>query len=161
MPLRRISVVVLFLFSCGSVAQTGLKPPKSGVKPPAAKGAAQPPIAIGNAATDAELREKTIERIFECLAPGLPQDWLRAWIEIVEKGEVAWNERSLEGRYFYLTSANREKPHELQSCDAKEVAELTVSLNQFLDPDKRRWKAVRLEFNRGDGSFELKYDYGQ
>jgi|CXWL01.1.fsa_nt_gi hypothetical protein len=146
-----ISALVL-VFSFSAVAQTGLKVPKAGTKPPASS--AQPPAA----STDDAERAKIIERIFECLASGLPQDWWRAWAEFVEKDETAWNERSIEGRFFYLTNTERTKPQDLKSCDAKEVAELTYSLNQFLDPDKRRWKIARLEFGR-DGSFELKYDY--
>lgn len=132
-----------------ATAQTGLKVPK-------AKPRAEAPAA---SADEAE-RSKIIERVFECLATGLPKDWWRAWVEIVERGEVSWNERNLEGRFFYLTDAERTKPQDLKPCDAKEIAELTYSLNQFLDLDKRRWKLARLAFNR-DGSFELKYDYGQ
>ncbi|MGQ0510313.1 MAG: hypothetical protein ACT4P9_06835 [Betaproteobacteria bacterium] len=128
--------------------------PKAGAKPPAASAKAPP------ASDDAAERSKTIERIFECLAAGLPQDWWRAWAEFAQREEIAWNERSIEGRFFYLTNTDRSKPQDLKSCDAREVAELTLSLNQFLDPDKRRWKAARLEFGR-DGSFELKYDYSQ
>jgi len=146
-----ISLAVAF----GAAAQTGLKVPKAAAKPPAASAKAKPP------ATDDEAeRSKAIERVFECLAAGLPKDWWRAWVEIAEREETAWNERSFESRYFYLTDAERNKPLDLKPCDAKEVAELTFSLNQFLDPDKRRWKIATLEFNR-DGSFQLKYDYGQ
>lgn len=156
MPWRTLFLAAVLAFSASAIAQSGLKVPKAGAKPPAA--ATKPKPA---AATDDEAeRAKTIERIFECLASGLPQDWWRAWAEFAEKEETAWNERSIEGRFFYLTNTERTKPQDLKSCDAKEVAELTFSLNQFLDPDKRRWKSARLEFGR-DGSFELKYDYGQ
>ncbi len=133
----------------GATAQTGLKVPK-------AKPRAEAPA---TSADEAE-RSKIIERTFECLAAGLPKDWWRAWVEITEQGESSWNERSLEGRFFYLTDSERTRPQDLKPCDAKEIAELTYSLNQFLDLDKRRWKVARLAFNR-DGSFELKYDYGQ
>jgi len=156
MHLRLLVSAIALAVAFGAAAQTGLKVPKAGAKPPAASAKPKPP-----AATDDEAeRSKIVERIFECLAAGLPKDWWRAWVEIVEKGETSWNERSLEGRFFYLTDAERTKPQDLKSCDAKEIAELTSSLNQFLDPDKRRWKIVTLEFNR-DGSFQLKYDYGQ
>lgn len=149
MSWRLLLAAIFLAFTFGAAAQTGLKVPK-------AKPRADAPAAD---ADEAE-RGKTLERIFECLASGLPQDWWRAWVEIVERGEISWNERRLEGRYFYLTDAERTKPQDLKPCDAKEVAELTFSLNQFLDPEKRRWKLARLSFNR-DGSFELKYDYAQ
>ncbi len=160
MSWRALISAVVFGFSSGAFAQTGLKVPEAGARSPAAKAPARRPVEPVAANTDEAERTKTIERIFECLASGLPRDWRRAWVEIIEKGEVAWNERRFESRYFYLTDAERIEPQDLKSCDAKEVAELTYSLNQFLDPDKRRWKVARLEFGR-DGSFELKYDYGQ
>lgn len=156
MTWRLLSSALAITIAFGASAQTGLKVPKAGAKPPPAATKAKPAAP----ADDEAERSKTIERIFECLAAGLPQDWWRAWAEFAEKEETAWNERSIEGRFFYLTNTERTKPQELKSCDAKEVAELTFSLNQFLDPDKRRWKSSRLEFGR-DGSFELKYDYGQ
>jgi hypothetical protein len=157
MTLRFLLSAIALAMAFGASAQTGLKVPKSGAKPPAASATAKSPPA---ASDDEAERSKTIERIFECLASGLSQDWWRAWVEFAQREEIAWNERSIEGRFFYLTNSERTKPQELRSCDAKEVAELTLSLNQYLDPDKRRWKSVRLEFGR-DGSFELKYDYGQ
>lgn len=161
MLLRILISAVAFAVSSVAVAQSGLKPPAA--KPPAAmKAPAKAPAKAPEPAASANEaeRDKTIERIFECLASGLPQDWWRASVEIVEKGEVSWNERSFESRYSYLTDTERTKPQDLKPCDAKEVAELTFSLNQFLEPEKRRWKLARLTFGR-DGSFELKYDYGQ
>jgi len=149
MSWRLLLAVFSLSLAFGAAAQTGLKVPK-----------AKPRAEVPAASADEAERSKIIERVFECLAAGLPKDWWRAWVEIVERGEVSWNERNLEGRFFYLTDAERTKPQDLKPCDAKEIAELTYSLNQFLDLDKRRWKLARLAFNR-DGSFELKYDYGQ
>lgn len=45
-------------------------------------------------------------------------------------------------------------------CNAREVAERVYALNDFLEPERRRWKAATLVFT-GDGKFELKYDYGK
>lgn len=162
MSWRLLICTIAAAFATSAFAQTGLKAPaKAGPKPPATKATAKPPAKLPDTASSDEAeRSKIIERVFECLAYGLPRDWWRASVEIVEKGEVTWNERSFESRYFYLTDGERTKPQDLKPCDAKEVAELTFSLNQFLDPDKRRWKVARLEFGR-DGSFELKYDYGR
>lgn len=160
MTWRFVLSAIALTVASGATAQTGLRLPKAGAEPPPAWSPATAIARPAAASTDEAERSKTIERIFECLAAGLPKDWWRAQVEIVERGEVAWNERSLEGRFTYLTNTERTKPQDLKSCDAKEVAELTYSLNQFLDPDKRRWKAAKLEFNR-DGSFELKYDYGK
>ncbi len=157
---RHLIAAFALAFASSAIAQTGLKVPKVAAKPPAAKAPATATTQPPSASTDEAERAKTIERIFECLVPGLPKDWWRALVDIVERGEVAWNERSLEGRFTYLTDTERNQLQDLRSCDAKEVAELTISLNRFLDLDKRRWKSARLEFNR-DGSFELKYDYGQ
>lgn len=160
MTWRFVLLAIALTVASGAAAQTGLRLPKAEAESPPVRSPATTLAPPAAASTDEAERSKTIERIFECLAAGLPNNWWRAQIEIVERGEVAWNERSLEGRFTYLTDAERTKPLDLKSCDAKEVAELTYSLNQFLDPAKRRWKVAKLEFNR-DGSFELKYDYGQ
>jgi len=156
-----ISAFVLVI-SSSAIAQNGLKVPKAGAKPPATKAPAGAGGQAGAASTDEAERAKTMERILECLAPGLPQDWWRAWVElVVEKEETAWNQRIFEGRFFYLTNTERTKSQDLKSCDPKEVAELAISLNQFLDPEKKRWNSLKLEFNREGGSFALKYSYGR
>ncbi|MDP2324802.1 MAG: hypothetical protein Q8N51_12325, partial [Gammaproteobacteria bacterium] len=111
MPWHVLISAVVLAISSSAIAQSGLKVPKA-----PASTAAQPA-----ASADEAERAKTIERIFECLASGLPQDWWRAWAEFAERGETAWNERSIEGRFFYLTNAERTKPQDLKSCDAKEV----------------------------------------
>lgn len=160
MSSRLLVAGIALAVAFGAAAQTGLKVPKAGTKPPSTKAPAKQPAKPDLAISDEAERSKTIEQIFACLALGLPKDWWRAWAEIVEREETAWNERSFESRSFYLTDAERTKAQDLKPCDAKEVAELTFSLNQFLDPEKRRWKLARLTFGR-DGSFELKYDYGQ
>jgi len=160
MSRRLLICTIAAAFASSAVAQTGFKAPKPGAKPPATKAPAKQPAKPNTASADEAERSRIIERVFECLASGLPQDWWRASVEIVEKGQAAWNEHTFESRYSYLTDTERTKAQDLKPCDAKEVAELTFSLNQFLDPDKRRWKLARLTFSR-DGSFELKYDYGQ
>ncbi len=151
---------VVLVFASGAVAQTDPKVPKSAAKPPSAKAPAKASLQPHAASPEEAERVKTIEQIFECLASGLPQDWWQAWVEFAEREGAGWNDRIIEGRFFYLIDAERTMPQELKTCGAREVAELTYSLNQFLNPDQRRWKAARLEFNRG-GSFELNYDYGK
>jgi len=152
--MRLFVCAIALAVASGAFAQTGLRLPGGGANPPAA-GATAPPQA---ASEDQAERDDTIGRIFKCIAAGLPQDWWRAWLEFADLGQPAWNERSIEGRFFYLTDAQRTGPRELRTCDAREVGELAVSLNKFLDPDKRRWRTARLEFDR-EGNFELKYEY--
>ncbi len=118
MSIRLLVFGIALAVASSAAAQTGLKVPKPGAKPPATSAKPKPPAASDDEAE----RGKIIERVFECLAAGLPKDWWRAGVEIVERGEVSWNERNLEGRFFYLTDSERTRPQDLKPCDAKEIA---------------------------------------
>ncbi len=154
MLLRLLAVGIVLSIASGAAAQTGIRVPKAGASAPAAGAMAKPPAA---SAQEVE-RNRTIDRILKCLAFGLPQDWWRAWVEFADHGQALWNERSIEGRFFYLTDTDRITPRDLKACNAREVGELTYSLNRLLDPDKRRWRTARLEFDR-EGNFNLTYEY--
>jgi hypothetical protein len=126
-------------------AQSGLKPPPSKPKP----------------ATQAEEERagvQAIEKIFACLAAGLPPEWRRAWVVVTELESDA-KERRFEGKFFYSLDPAGAKPVDLVPCSAREVAQGVYALNEFLEPEKRQWKVATLVFTREDGKFELKYDY--
>jgi hypothetical protein len=137
-------------------AQTGLKPPATKSKPKAAAKSEQGPTKAEEDSAGAE----AVEKIFACLAAGLPPEWRRAWVVVTElEGDT--KERRFEGKFYYSPDPRGAKPMELKPCDAREVAQGVYRLNDFLEPEKRQWKVATLTFTRDDGKFELKYDYAK
>ena len=124
---------------------TGLKPK------PAAEAPKKPAPEEENAG------EKAVEKIFICIADGLPKEWRRAWV-IVTELEGGDKERKFEGKFLYSLDASGTNPQQLKPCDAKEVAQGVYQLNNFLEYDKRQWKVATLIFT-SEGKFEIKYDY--
>ncbi len=99
-----------------------------------------------------KLDAKTVEQIFSCLAPGLPQDWKKTWVVVTADAAAA---------KFYVTSTYRdEDAEEFVPCNVQEIARRIVKLNDALPPDQRRWKSARLAID-SEGEFELKYDYSK
>lgn len=97
-----------------------------------------------------------MEKIFACLAVGLPKGWRSATVEVIEIASTG-NERQFEARYT-CTDASDATPRQFQPCDATSPAKSVHGLNEFLEPEKRQWKRAILTFS-SDGKFELKYDY--
>ena len=147
---------LVLLFACtfalhASAQGTGLKPPETttkskpaGQKKPAADEEDNPGV-------------KAVEKIFVCLAKGLPKEWRRAWVVVTElSGDD--RERNFEGKFFYSLDDAGAKPVALVPCNAREVAQGVYALNDYLEVEKRRWKVATLVFTT-DGKFEIKYDY--
>ena len=152
----------VFLFACAfalnaSAQGTGLKPPETTTKSkPAAKPAGQK-----KPAADEEDNPgvQAVEKIFVCLAKGLPKEWRRAWVVVTElSGDD--RERNFEGKFFYSLDDAGATPVALVPCNAREVAHGVYGLNDYLEFDKRKWKVATLVFTT-DGKFELKYDYAK
>jgi len=130
---------------------TGLKP-STGASKPAAKSAQKPPVTV-----DSEANVKAVERIFQCIAEGLPKEWRQARVVVTEISGSD-KERNFEGKFEYSTQADGSKPEPLKPCDPREVAQGVYDLNEFLSPEKRKWKVATLTFT-SEGKFEIKYDY--
>ena len=150
----------VFLFACafalGAIAQgTGLKPPATSAP---SKSAAKPaPDKKPAAEEEDNPGVKAVEKIFGCVAEGLPKEWRRAWIVVTElSGDD--KERNFEGKFFYSLDDAGAKPVALVPCNAREVAQGVYALNDYLEFEKRRWKVATLVFTT-DGKFEIKYDY--
>jgi len=139
--------------SCAALAQAPSGAP--GLKAPAA--ATQKKPAAKASAEEESAGVKAVERIYACMAQGLPKDWGRAWVVVTELAGDS-KERSFEGKFFYSLDRAGSKPLPLTPCDAQDVAQRVYALNEFLDYEKRQWKAATLVFT-SDGKFELKYDY--
>jgi hypothetical protein len=155
------TLVLLFActFALSAIAQgTGLKPPEASTKSkPAAKPAEKKPPEKKPAAEEDNPGVKAVEKIFGCMAEGLPKEWRRAWVVVTElSGDD--KERSFEGKFFYSLDDAGAKPVALVPCNAREVAQDVYALNDYLEFEKRRWKVATLIFTI-DGKFEIKYDY--
>ncbi|HLX82125.1 MAG TPA: hypothetical protein VKS43_16225 [Burkholderiales bacterium] len=100
-----------------------------------------------------KLDAKTVEQIFSCLAPGLPQDWKRTWITIIAEPAVT-------AKFYFTASLRDEDAEEFVPCNAQEITRQIVNLNGGLTAEQRRWKSARLMID-SEGEFELKYDYAK
>ncbi len=150
--LRLLTLVCACALAFHAGAQgTGLKP-STGAAKPAAKSAQKPPTTV-----DSEANIKAVEKIFQCIAEGLPKDWRQARVVVTELSGSD-KERNFEGKFEYSTQADGGKPEPLKTCDPREVAQGVYELNEFLSPEKRKWKVATLTFT-SDGKFEIKYDY--
>jgi len=154
--MRKLASTLALLFVCSLAAHvhaqgSGLKP-SQGKSKPAAKAQQKPPTTI-----DSEANVKAVQKIFECVAEGLPKDWRQARVVVTEMSSSE-KERSYEGKFEYSTEADGSKPAPLKPCDSREVAQGVYGLNEFLSPEKRKWKVATLTFTN-EGKFEIKYDY--
>jgi hypothetical protein len=122
--------------------------------PPAAERravAAVAPPSSGIVAT--KLDPRTVEQIFSCLAPGLPQDWKKTWV-------VVTSEAAVNGKFYVTSSYRDEDAEEFVPCNAQEVTRRIAALSDSLPPEQRRWKSARLAID-SEGEYELKYDYAK
>ena len=102
---------------------------------------------------------KAIQKIFECLAVGLPQGWTRAWVVVTEIAD-AGKERRFESQSFYADSPAAVAGKPLATCGAEVVARGVIALSADLPAEQRRWKKARLTYS-SEGKFDLAYDYGK
>jgi hypothetical protein len=100
-----------------------------------------------------KLDAKTVEQIFSCLAPGLPQDWKRTWVVVAAEAAAA-------AKFYVTTTFRDEDAEEFLPCNAPEIKRRITSLGDALPPDQRRWKSARLLID-SEGEFELTYDYAK
>ncbi len=100
---------------------------------------------------------KLIESIFNCLSPGLPPDWKRAWVEITDQG--GGREKDAKFRVSNIGHVDDEG-EPLVPCNAAALTGSIVGLNEKLPPDRRAWKRALLVIE-SDGEYELSYDYNK
>lgn len=130
------------------------EPPKPAAAPRQEVALAVPSSAAPSPAAPVAIELKLIESIFTCLAPGLPQDWRRAWVEITDQG--AGKEKVSKFRYTNLRNDDEGEP--LVPCNAQELTRRIVSLNDKLPADRRGWSRALLVIE-SDGEYELSYEY--
>ena len=103
------------------------------------------------------IESKLIESIFNCLSPGLPPDWKRAWVEITDQG--AGKEKDAKFRVSNIGHVDDEG-EPLVPCNAAALTGSIVGLNEKLPPDRRAWTRALLVIE-SDGEYELSYDYAR
>ena len=151
MPRHILAALLVASLAAGVHAQTLNNPAAAKPAPKPAAKSPQRPTTQDNPGV------KAVEKIFACVAEGLPEGWRRAWVIVTElSGDE--KERTFEGKFHYSLDAAGANPAALVPCNAREVAERVHALNDFLEPEKRQWKVATLNFT-SDGKFEIKYDY--
>jgi hypothetical protein len=144
------AAVSMLLAAAGASGQEKVPPP-GGTRPPAAK-AASP-------ASPADEPADAIDRIFACVAQGLPEGWRRAWVTVTELSTKG-DERVLEGHFQVSLEPRGDQRWDFVPCNARAVAEDVYHLNAYLSPEKRHWKIATLLFTN-DGKYELRYEYAK
>ncbi|MBI1943094.1 MAG: hypothetical protein HYS35_05450 [Betaproteobacteria bacterium] len=110
--------------------------------------------AAPSAGAPVPIEMKLIESIFTCLAPGLPQDWKKAWIEITDLGDG----KEKVSKFFFTNLRGDEGGEPLVPCNARELTRRVVGLNEKLPPDRRAWTRALLVID-SEGDYELSYEY--
>ena len=103
------------------------------------------------------IEAKLIESVFNCLSPGLPPDWKRAWVEITDQG--GGKEKSSKFRVSNIRD-NDDEGEPLVPCNAQALTGSIVGLNAKLPADRRAWTRALLVID-SDGEYELTYDYAK
>ncbi len=101
-----------------------------------------------------KLDARTVEQIFSCLAPGLPQDWKKSWVILTG------SEGSPTARFLVTTTYRDEDAEEFVPCDAREITRRIAGLSASLPPEQRRWRSAQLAID-SEGQYTLKYDYAR
>ncbi len=104
--------------------------------------------APSSASAAVRLDAKAVEQIFSCLAPGLPAEWRRAWVEVSNAGGTP------TGKFYFTTSLRREDGEEFTPCSAPEVARRIASLSDASSAGGRNWRLARLSIS-SDGDYEF------
>ena len=115
------------------------------------------PSSVATPAAPLAIESKLIESIFNCLSPGLPPDWKRAWVEITDQG--VGKEKEAKFRVSNIGHVTDEG-EPLVPCNAAALTGSIVGLNEKLPPDRRAWTRALLVIE-SDGEYELSYDYAK
>jgi hypothetical protein len=154
----RLTLFALFFAGlCASAvhAQVTQKPeePQQPDTKPAAE--AQKPRPVPGQAAD----PKILEKIFACLANGLPRGWKKTWFVIneIDRNE-AGTSRNYEADFFFATNVKDTKGRKLTPCGADPVLEGVAALNDYLQEGQQRWTGATFTFT-SEGKFDATYDY--
>lgn len=98
---------------------------------------------------------QAITQIAECMAEGLPDDWVAAHmlVRLSAPGESTGGVRYLAAR-----KDAEDKLEPFTPCDAERPAKLLVGLRALQPPERRGWISARLVVER-DGTFRVNYEF--
>lgn len=151
-----LSLPLALILACGSADAQLKAPASSQPNSPLGSGLYAPAAPVTPpAGAETPTAEAIIQEIAGCLVAGLPQDWTRAQIEVVEIGRDG-KARDFEAIYSYLGAEG--KGARFSPCDPREPALNLYKLNGALSPEKRDWIKATMIFSK-EGAFELQYDY--
>jgi hypothetical protein len=106
------------------------------------------------AARSPEVDPEVVEALFGCVAPGLPKDWARAWINITSVGSYD----TFLAEFHVATAPEDRKGQPLDSaCGASEMGTILQQLNRHLSAAQKKWPKARVTFMR-DGKYEVHFD---
>ena len=131
--------------------------PAAPATPPRQEVALAAPSSAAVPAAPMAIEGKLIESIFNCLSPGLPPDWKRAWVEITDQG--IGREKDAKFRVSNIGHVTDEG-EPLVPCNAAALTGSIVGLNEKLPPERRAWTRALLVID-SDGEYELSYDYNK
>ena len=100
-----------------------------------------------------------VSNIFDCMSPGLPQEWRKTWVVITGK-DAPGSERKYEAKFYFATLPSDLEGEPFVPCSAQEITRRLTGLNEGLPPDRRAWKSATLVIT-SEGEFDLKYDYAK
>ncbi len=101
-----------------------------------------------------KLDSRTVEQIFSCLAPGLPQDWKKSWVIVTA------SEGNPTAKFLVTSTYRDEDAEEFVPCNAQELTRRIAGLSEALPPEQRRWRSAQLAID-SEGEYTLKYDYAR
>ena len=130
-------------------------PASAQLKLPAPRpGESTKPKAPAKPAAAPEVDPQVMEAIFSCVAPGLPKDWARAWINVTSIGSYD----AYLAEFHVATTPEDRKGKPLESpCGPVEMGTHLRVLNRALTPEQKKWPKARILFTR-DGKYEVNFD---
>jgi hypothetical protein len=98
---------------------------------------------------------ESVAEIAQCLLQGLPDDWLRAVMEVTLK---APGDSTGAVRYGVARQGAEGELEDFSPCDTRRPAAVLVAMRAHQAAERRGWTTARLTLER-DGSFRLDYDF--
>ena len=121
----------------------------------AAAAAALSPLSAVFAQEANQNEMQAVSEIAQCLAQGLPENWVSAHMLVQLPGP---GESTGGVRYLVARSDAEDKLEPFTPCDTDLPADILVGLRGAQPAERRDWTSARLVIER-DGSFRLNYDF--
>jgi len=97
-----------------------------------------------------------VQSVVECLAAGLPEDWVRAEM-IVELAKPLATTGDVQ--YLVARKDAEDKLEPFTPCDFRKPARTLLDTRKSQPKARRGWTKAHLVLQRDDGKFSLTYEY--